>query len=79
VRDEEEGQMKITLEATSTIERIDGVPARIWKGKTDSGIEITCWISIVQVHKDADQSAFERELGKIELRRELVSFDLRMV
>lgn len=75
--------MKITLEATSKIETIraddKGVPARIWKGKTDSGIEIIAYISIIQVHKDADNSQFEKELREIQTERHLVSFDMRMV
>lgn len=76
--------MKVTLEATDRIENIrpssDGrVPARIWKGKTESGIEVVCWISVVQVSKDADNAQFERELSEIKVERELVSFDMRMV
>lgn len=71
--------MKLIIEATSTIERVNGQPARVWKGKTESGIEVTCWISIVQVKKSDDCAQFERELQEIEVRRELVSFDMRMV
>ena len=71
--------MKLIIEATGTIERVNGVPARIWKGSTDTGIEVTCWIPIVQVRKDADQSQFERELREVEVHRELVAFDMRMV
>lgn len=71
--------MKITLESSATVERVQGVPARVWRGTTESGIEVTCWIPIIQVRKDADCSQFERELREIEVRRELVSFDMRMV
>lgn len=71
--------MKLILESTSTIERVHGAPARVWKGRTESGIEVTCWIPIIQVRRDADNSQFERELNEIEVRRELVSFDMRMV
>ncbi|MGY3393412.1 hypothetical protein ACVWW6_006003 [Bradyrhizobium sp. USDA 3311] len=71
--------MKLILESTGTIERVQGVPARVWHGKTESGIEVTAWISIVQVRKDPDNAQFERELKEIEVRRELVSFDMRMV
>lgn len=71
--------MKLILESTSTVERVHGVPARVWKGQTESGIEVQCWISIIQVHKDADHAQFERELMEIETRRELVSFDMRMI
>lgn len=75
--------MKISLKATSKIETIrcddKGVPARIWKGRTESGIEVTAYISIIQVHKDADNSLFEKELQEIEIERQLVSFDMRMI
>jgi hypothetical protein len=75
--------MKLTLEATGRIETIraddKGVPARIWKGKTESGIEVIAYISIIQVHKDVDNLQFERELREIKTERQLVSFDMRMV
>jgi len=72
--------MKLFLESTSTIERINGTtPARVWKGHTESGIEVKCWISIVQVAKADDCSQFEKELSEIKTERELVSFDMRMV
>jgi hypothetical protein len=71
--------MKLIIEATGTIERVNGHPARVWKGKTESGIEVTCWIPIIQVRKDADNSQFERELQEVQVNRELVSFDMRMV
>ena len=71
--------MKLILEATSTIERVNGVPARVWKGHTESGIEVTCWINIVQVKKSDDCAQFERELQEVKVDRELVAFDMRMI
>ncbi|EAQ34058.1 hypothetical protein NB311A_06653 [Nitrobacter sp. Nb-311A] len=59
--------MRLIIEATGTIERVHGMPARVWKGKTESGIEVTCWIPIVQVRRDADSSQFEKELKEIEV------------
>jgi hypothetical protein len=71
--------MKLSIEATGTIERVNGHPARVWKGTTESGIEVTCWIPIIRVRRDADNTQFERELREIEVNRELVSIDMRMV
>lgn len=71
--------MKITVEATGKFETVEGVNARIWKGKTESGIEVTCWIPLVQVHKDADQTEFQRELNEVKTEWHLVSMDMRMV
>jgi hypothetical protein len=71
--------MKITVEATGKFETVNGVQARLWKGKTESGIEVQCWIALVQVHKDQDQTEFLRELQAVKPERQLVSFDMRMV
>lgn len=59
--------MRITIENTDqlvTIEDRSGaaVPARIWRGVTDGGVECQVLVTRIAVHKLADNSAFEREL-----------------
>lgn len=54
--------MKITIESTSKIVELNGVPARLWEGHTESGIEVHCFITRIAVHKDQDCSQFEKEL-----------------
>ena len=59
--------MKVTLESTSKIvflELKDGtsVQARVWEGKTESGIECHAYIPRIAVDKSLDTSQFEREL-----------------
>jgi len=54
--------MKVTLESTSKIVELNGVPARIWEGRTESGIPIHCYVTRVAVDRGADASEFEREL-----------------
>lgn len=54
--------MKITIESTDRITTINGVPARIWEGTTDSGIPVHCFITRIAMHQDLDASQFEREL-----------------
>jgi hypothetical protein len=75
--------MKITLEPTRTIETVNGMPARLWKGTSDKGAAILCWVAIVQVdlrHSSQDQlEDFEKELREVKPDRQLVSFDMRMV
>ena len=73
--------MKLTLEPTAEIERVQGVPHRVWRGVTDKGVEVRAYVAVVQPQtNDAEQLAdFERELREMPYRRELVSFDLRMV
>lgn len=58
--------MKVTLESTDKIIELatphGTVPARIWEGKTESGIEVHAYITRITVHEDDDQAEFEREL-----------------
>lgn len=54
--------MKITIESTTKVVELNGVPARVWEGATESGIPVHCFITRVAVHKDQDCSQFEREL-----------------
>lgn len=70
--------MKVELEPTGTFETVNGTPTRIWKGRTDKGVEVAAYIACVRVHKDHDNSAFEAELREVKPDRQLVSFDMRM-
>ncbi len=54
--------VKITISSTDKIVRLDGVPARIWEGTTESGIAVHCFVTRVAVPIGADQRQFEREL-----------------
>ena len=54
--------MKITIECTDKVLELNGVQVRIWEGETASGIRVHCFVAIVAVHKDEDQTEFLREL-----------------
>lgn len=54
--------MKITIESTHKLVHLNGVPARIWEGTTDSGIALHCYVTRVAVSDSADCSQFEKEL-----------------
>lgn len=54
--------MKVTLTNTTKIVDLDGIPARIWEGETESGIKIHAFITRVAMNKDEDYSEFEKEL-----------------
>jgi hypothetical protein len=56
--------MKITIENTAQIVEVNGAPARVWLGKTESGIEVQCLITRVAVLKTDDCSQFEAELDE---------------
>jgi hypothetical protein len=55
--------MKVTLESTSMIVDLNnGLQARVWEGRTESGIEVHAFITRIAVDKDANTAEFDREL-----------------
>jgi hypothetical protein len=54
--------MKITIESTDKVVKLNGVPARVWEGKTSTGIPMHCFITRVAVAAVEDTSVFEQEL-----------------
>lgn len=55
--------MKITIESTSKIVELNGIPARVWEGQTESGVKIHCFINRVAIDKDEPRvEEFEKEL-----------------
>lgn len=62
--------MKAKIESTDQIVTINAVgapgytKARVWEGVTEAGVPFTAYIPLVQVHKDADNTQFERELAE---------------
>lgn len=74
--------MKLTLEPTDRMQTFDGMPTRVWKGVTESGVEVLAFIRCVQpqTHDEAKLAIFDQELSSLpQPRKELVSFDYRMV
>ncbi len=72
--------MKIEIESTTKIVQLNGVPARIWVGKTESGIPVHCYVTRIAVAKDADASEFERELQEHRAPTpEIEAIPLRMI
>lgn len=73
--------MKITVEATSTVDSVQGkILARIWSGTTESGVPVKAWIAVIQpqTHDEAALTQFARELREVHASRELTSFDIRL-
>jgi hypothetical protein len=55
--------MKITIESTSKIVKLNDVPARIWEGETESGIKIHCYVTRIAIdEKETRTAEFERDL-----------------
>ncbi len=57
--------MKITLTSTDRMTDLNGVPARIWEGRTDAGTPIFALITRVGVNRSQDCAPFERELREV--------------
>lgn len=54
--------MRIQIESTEKIVTLNGVPARIWEGQTESGIPVHCYVTRIAVANDQDTTEFEKEL-----------------
>jgi hypothetical protein len=58
--------MKATIKSTTKIIHLNGVPARIWEGETESRVKIHCYITRVAI--DKDESFYERKRFAEELQ-----------
>lgn len=55
--------MRVILESTTKVVNVNGVPARIWQGKTESGIEVHAFITRIAINKnESRKEEFEEEL-----------------
>lgn len=77
--------MKVTLESTDKIVTLTTatgeIPARIWEGTTESGIQCHAFITRIAVHKNDDNTQFERELRETRPISKALDgvYDLRLI
>lgn len=72
--------MKITIESTNKIVELNGVPARIWEGKTEDGTELHCYVTRVAVAEGQDTRQFEQQLQEHKTPTpEIEAIPLRMI
>lgn len=77
--------MKITIESTTRVVDLETrdhghLPARVWEGKTESGIPVQVLITRIAVAKTEDCSQFERELQEhVAPSAAVMAFPLRMI
>lgn len=72
--------MKITIESTTKLIKLDGVDCRIWEGQTESGVKVHCFIPRIAAKDDQDLSQFARELEQQRApSAEIAAIPLRMV
>jgi hypothetical protein len=72
--------MKLTIENTTQIVHINGIPARVWEGVSERGVKVQCLVTRIAVHKDEDCTQFETELAEQRPpSAETAAFPLRMI
>lgn len=76
--------MKATCESTGIIVEIEvedlKIPARVWIGKTESGVEFQMLVTRVAVGRPKDQTQFEKDLRSAHAPTPVpCAFPLRMV
>jgi hypothetical protein len=54
--------MKMTIESTSRMVRVNGIECRVWEGVTERGASVQALIPRVAAHAHQDLSEFEAEL-----------------
>lgn len=54
--------MRLTIDSTDQVTEINGAKARVWRGKSERGVECLCFMTCIAVADDSDHSEFEREL-----------------
>jgi hypothetical protein len=72
--------MKLIIESTTKIVKLDGMDCRIWEGQTERGIKVHAYIPRVAAKDDQDLAQFEQEL--VEQRKpsaEIEAIPMRMV
>ncbi len=52
--------MIVKLESTSKLVDLNGVPARIWEGHTESGIPVVAFVTRIAVEEGQPPSAYEQ-------------------
>lgn len=52
--------MEITITNTSKMTELNGVPARVWEGKTSTGIKVHCFITRIAVSTKEDPEVHEQ-------------------
>jgi hypothetical protein len=54
--------MKITIESTTKIVKLNDIDCRVWEGQTEHGVKVHAFIPRISAKDDQDLSQFEAEL-----------------
>ena len=56
--------MKVILENTTKVVYLNGVPARIWEGETETGIKVHAYVTRIAI--DVDEPRFQEFTKELE-------------
>ena len=72
--------MKITIESTEKLVELNGVPARVWEGHSESGIKVHCFITRISPQTNDNLEQFEQELKEQKAPSpEVATYDARLI
>jgi len=72
--------MQIEIENTEKIVTLDGIPARVWEGKTKSGIPVHCFVTRISPQRNTDIEEFEKELKQTKIPSpEVAAYPMRLL
>lgn len=69
----------VTLRPTGRFEQFEGKRCRMWEGTTNSGTKVEFYVPCVRTPSDKGSPDLDAALQLIEAKRELVSFDTRLL
>lgn len=75
--------MRVSLESTNKLVRLNGISARIWEGTTEAGVKVHCYMTRIAVKNDQPlevYAEFERELKETRVpSADVEAIPLRMI
>lgn len=54
--------MKVTLQSTTKIVDVNGLPARVWEGRSAKGVRVYAFITRIAAEEGCDHAEFKNEL-----------------
>jgi len=67
--------MKVTIESTDQITRLDGVECRVWSGVTERGVKCLVFLHRIALHDSQDSAQLDQELRETLAPGQLVAFN----
>jgi hypothetical protein len=71
--------MTLTIRKTELVTTIDGVPVRLWKGRTPEGRPVDVFVHMIAAEGPEVQAELDRELAEVPEPAELRAIPLRLI